>query len=76
MGTEIRYSVDGARLSAARIANSMSLVEVGIVLKRNKGTISKWERGINEPSLETLKQLALLYRQDDFIIYEKEGVTA
>jgi transcriptional regulator with XRE-family HTH domain len=62
----------GARLSAARIKSGMSLVEVGMVIKRNKGTISKWERGVDSPSPETLRQLAILYRQNDFIPAEKK----
>ena len=57
----------GARLCAARIASNLSLQDVGIAIKRNKGTVSKWERGINEPSAEALQQLAILYRTDDFV---------
>lgn len=74
MKTDSSFSIDGARLSAARIDAGMSLVEAGLVLKRNKGTISKWERGINRPDWETAQRLALLYKRNDFIV--KEGVAA
>lgn len=66
--------IDGAKLSAARIAANMSLEEVGIVLKRNRGTISKWERGLDCPSMATLQQLALLYKEDNFIPTPPKGI--
>lgn len=59
--------VDGAMLSAARIAANLSIRDVAIRIKRNRGTISKWEQGINQPSGEALMELVILYGRSDFI---------
>lgn len=76
MADQKRYFVDGARLSSARIKRGLSLDEAGKIMKRNKGTISKWERGLDRPSLEAVEQMRLLYGVDDFVIWVgKEAVS-
>jgi transcriptional regulator with XRE-family HTH domain len=68
--------VDGARLSAARIAAGFSIRDVAERIKKNRGTISKWEQGINQPSAKALNALAKLYGNRNFIIERGEESAA
>lgn len=50
-----------SRLKHARIENKLTQKKVAEYLKVNRTTITNYERGINEPDLETIGKLAQLY---------------
>ncbi len=48
-------------LKDLREAKSLTQMEVAIELKTTPGTISNWERGVQEPRLAQIQALAKLY---------------
>lgn len=64
----------GARLLAARVASGMSTHRLGLWLGRSHGLISRWERGLREPTLFDLDRLATVLRVDlDALLGELPG---
>ena len=51
-------SLTSERIKQSRKDIGLTLQELGNLLQVNKGTISKWEKGVNTPKLETIARLA------------------
>lgn len=61
------------RLKQIRIENKMTQEEVAKALYVRRQTISKWEKGITEPDLETLERISKLFNVSiDELIGEKK----
>ena len=67
--TTCRLTVDGAALTKARLKKRMGLEEVaqGIGGGVNKSSVSRWETGVIQPSMERLFALADILGTQDFI---------
>lgn len=48
------------RLKKIRIEKKLTQEDIALKLHVSRQTVSKWEQGINEPRLETLKELAVI----------------
>ena len=59
-----------------RKANKISQTQLAGKLKVDQSTISKWEKGISSPSIQTLKKISevLECSVDELIKDEKEGI--
>lgn len=62
-----RLIVDGARLSAARIAKDLSLEDIATSLGCNKSSVSRWEQGTLVPSDERIHKLTEILGTWDFV---------
>jgi transcriptional regulator with XRE-family HTH domain len=62
-----QYTVDGARLTAARIEAGLSMEDIAGKIGGNKSNLSRWERGIVHPSEHAILKLAVLLKRTDFI---------
>jgi len=51
----------GRNLRAARHAAGLKIAEVAVALGCTTDTIYRWEQGVHEPPLSTLRRLATLY---------------
>lgn len=61
-------TVDGAVLSDARIAAQMSVLEVAAKLDGcNQSSVSRWEQGKLNPSVERIFKLIDLFGTNDFV---------
>ena len=59
-------------LKIARILAGMSQQDLAEKLKVTNHTISRWERGSNEPNLDTLKMLATILKvSTDYLLGRK-----
>lgn len=56
--------VDGVTLTSHRISAGFSLEDVATALKRNRSTVSRWERGLQIPSPEDILDMMALYKTD------------
>ena len=63
----------GEKLKEAREKANLSQQEVADKLNVSRQTISKYELNINEPDLETLKELSCIYEVDINYLLEKEA---
>jgi len=54
----------GANLRRFRTISQMTLAEVGELMEKDSRTISAWELGTREPSLASIKRLAIIYKVD------------
>jgi len=63
-----KYLVDGAKLSAARVAAEMSLDQVAKELGCNKSQVSRWERNSLVPSDERIQKLVKLFKTKGFVV--------
>lgn len=73
---EWRMDDFGIRLRRFRAARSWSQERVGFELNVTKATVSKWETGRAQPSLENLRRIRRLYAQDGLTLdYLIDGVT-
>ena len=61
------FTVDGAKLTTARIEAGMSMEDVAAKIGWNKSSLSRWERGIVHPSERAIVKLAMLLNRGDFI---------
>lgn len=61
------YYVDGSVLTAARLEVGKSIDEVVKDIGCNKGTLSRWERGISRPREECILRLIMVYGRFDFV---------
>lgn len=61
------FTVDGSKLTAARIEAGMSMEDVSSVIGGNKSSLSRWERGIVNPSEHSILQLVVLFKRGDFV---------
>lgn len=64
--------VDGAKLSAARMAAGKSMEEVAVYLKCNRSSVSRWEQGLLNPSEERIMKMVVLFGSGDFIVKGNE----
>lgn len=48
------------KIKKLRINRNLTQEDIALKLHVSRQTVSKWEQGINEPSLETLKELAVI----------------
>lgn len=67
MKEETSFLIDGARLTQIRVEAGLSLEEAGKRLRVNKGNLSKWERGLINPSKPAIIRLAIVFNRGDFI---------
>jgi len=61
------FTVDGAKLTQARIEAGLSMEDVSAVIGGNKSSLSRWERGIVHPTEHGILSLAVLLKRTDFI---------
>ena len=61
------YTVDGAKLTAARVEAGLSMEDCGKVLGCNKSNLSRWERSLVNPPERAILRLAVLLKRTDFI---------
>jgi DNA-binding transcriptional regulator YiaG len=61
------FTVDGAKLTALRIEAGLSMEEVAANLGCNKSNLSRWERGVVQPSERAILELVVLFKQCDFV---------
>jgi DNA-binding XRE family transcriptional regulator len=61
------FTVDGAKLTTARIEEGYSMDDVASKIGGNKSNLSRWERGIVHPSERAILKLAMLLNRGDFI---------
>ena len=61
------FTVDGSKLTTARIEAGMSMEDVSSVIGGNKSSLSRWERGIVHPSENSILQLVVLFKRCDFV---------
>jgi transcriptional regulator with XRE-family HTH domain len=66
------FTVDGAKLTTARIEAGMSMEDVSAKIGGNKSSLSRWERGIIHPTERAILKLVVLLNRVDFV-KEKEG---
>ena len=69
-GSDYTQKIDGAKLSAARIAANLSIDEVAKHLNCNKSSISRWEQGKLNPAAKRVMELVILLENSDFVIRE------
>jgi transcriptional regulator with XRE-family HTH domain len=62
-----QFTVDGAKLTTARIEAGMSMEDVAANIGGNKSSLSRWERGIVHPTERAILKLAVLLNRADFI---------
>lgn len=63
----------GDRIRSKRIANKMSMQELGNILGKSKGNISEYEKGKYEPSAQTIIALSRVFKVSaDWILIGKE----
>lgn len=64
-----KITVDGARLTRARINADMTVGEVASALDScNKSSVSRWEQGILMPSEDRILKMVKLFGTADFVI--------
>lgn len=68
MKEETHFRIDGARLTKIRTEAELSLEDAGKLLRVNKGNLSKWERGLINPSKPAIIRLAMVFNRGDFIV--------
>ena len=56
---EKAFTVDGAKLTAARLEAGLSMEEVAAKIGGNKSNLSRWERGIVHPSERAILKLVV-----------------
>ncbi len=61
------FTVDGAKLTAARIAAGMSMEDMSKLIGGNKCNLSRWERGLTNPSDTNVLRLAVVLNRLDFV---------
>jgi DNA-binding transcriptional regulator YiaG len=61
------FTVDGAKLTTLRIEACLSMEEVAAVLGCNKSNLSRWERGVVQPSERAILELVVLFKRADFV---------
>ena len=61
------FTVDGAKLTAARIEAGLSMENVVAVIGGNKSSLSRWERGLQHPSKDAILRLVVLLKRGDFV---------
>ena len=61
------FTVDGAKLTAARIEAGLSMEDVSAVIGGNKSSLSRWERGLVHPAEHSILQLVVLLNRCDFV---------
>ena len=66
------FTVDGAKLTAARLEAGLSMEEVSAVIGGNKSSLSRWERGIVHPSERAILKLVVLLKSGSFV-RERDG---
>ncbi|HHX70585.1 MAG TPA: helix-turn-helix domain-containing protein [Gallicola sp.] len=49
------------KIKKLRINRNLTQEDIALKLHVSRQTVSKWEQGVNEPSLETLKELAVIF---------------
>lgn len=52
--------VFGKKLKEIRTKSKLTQSNIAAILKMNKATVCKWEKGELEPDIETLKKLAMI----------------
>jgi transcriptional regulator with XRE-family HTH domain len=67
-GINNRFVIDGAKLSAARMAADMSMETVAAALGCNKSSVSRWEQGILVPSEERIFKMAEMFNTMAFVV--------
>jgi transcriptional regulator with XRE-family HTH domain len=65
--TSAEYAVDGAKLTAARVGAGISMEDMAQRIGGNKANLSRWERGITNPSDRHILRLAVVLGRTDFI---------
>ena len=65
------------KLKDYREKSGLTLEQVSIAINTTSATVSRWESGKYEPSLDTIEQLANLYgvNRDDFFLDEKQTIS-
>jgi predicted transcriptional regulator len=63
-----QINVEGGSLTRARIGANLSLQNVADILKCNRSTISRWERGIQVPPPEAILKMLAMYKTDHAVI--------
>jgi transcriptional regulator with XRE-family HTH domain len=66
------FTVDGAKLTAARLEAGLSMEEVASKIGGNKSNLSRWERGIVHPSERAILKLVVLLKSGSFV-RERDG---
>ena len=61
------FTVDGAKLTAARLEAGLSMEDVASKIGGNKSNLSRWERGLFHPSEHAILQLVVLFERGDFV---------
>ena len=61
------FTVDGAKLTAARLESGFSMEDVALELGCNKANLSRWERGLYNPPEHAILQLVVLLKRGDFV---------
>ena len=69
---EKAFTVDGAKLTAARLEAGLSMEEVASKIGGNKSNLSRWERGLFNPSEHAILQLVVLLKSGSFV-KERDG---
>lgn len=63
----------GERIRSKRMANKMSMQELGNILGKSKGNISEYEKGKYEPSAKTIIALSRVFKvSTDWILIGEE----
>jgi transcriptional regulator with XRE-family HTH domain len=64
---ESLLTVDGATLTAARVAKRLGQDEVARHVGKDKATISRWEQGLTRPSQDKVFELVELLGTNSFV---------
>ena len=67
VGMEKAFTVDGAKLTAARLEAGLSMEDVAAKIGGNKSNLSRWERGIVHPSERAILKLVVLLKSGSFV---------
>jgi transcriptional regulator with XRE-family HTH domain len=61
-------TVDGAKLTHARVRANYSLQDVADACECNKSQVSRWETGDLNPSQERILKMVELFGRHDFVV--------
>lgn len=61
------FTVDGSKLTSARIEMGLSMEDVVGEIGGKKSNLSRWERGLAQPSDRSILELVVLFNRCDFV---------
>jgi transcriptional regulator with XRE-family HTH domain len=64
----------GEKIREARVERGITQDRLAELLHSKQNTISQWESGVNEPSIEIIRQIAKILGVDANFLFDMDGV--